>query len=129
MKISRCYPLRHSAGLTFSFIPANGTISKAVSFNGPAELLWQKLEHSTFEFDNVVGILMEEYEVSLGDAQEGARQWIDQMKELGLIIGDNDVDELPKPKPVRMKTPMASMAPQPQKRRRGLMGLFRRKKK
>lgn len=127
MKISRCYPLRRSAGLALTFVPTSDSTSKAVSFNGPAELLWQKLQCSTFEFDNVVSILMEEYVVSLRDAQEGARQWIDQMKELGLIIGDNDVDELPKPEPVRMKAP--AVQPQPQKRRRGLIGFLMRNRK
>lgn len=124
MKISRCYPLSHMMGLTYTFI-THGNLSKVVSFNGPAELLHSRLSHTTFEHADVVNLLLEEYDVNPTDAEAGATQWIDQMRRLGLIIDDNDKDERTFIAPAPMP---AVGTPAPAARRRSIWNPFRKKR-
>ena len=60
-------------------------MTKVISLNSSARLLYQELTDKEFEIEDVVKVLMDSYEISQEKALVGAQTWVDSMKECGVI--------------------------------------------
>ena len=54
-------------------------MTKVVSFNATAEWLWNTLSNKTFSLDDVTGLLVERFHISVETAEADAKKWIDQL--------------------------------------------------
>ena len=54
-------------------------LTKLVSFNSTAEWLWDSLINKEFEVDDVISLLMEQYQIDYDIAIRDAHNWIEQL--------------------------------------------------
>lgn len=87
MKIKSEYKLREVAGETI--IVNQGTIgvdmTRIISLNSSAKLLFQELSGKDFELDDVAQVLMENYGITPEMASADAAKWVDGLKNCGII--------------------------------------------
>lgn len=87
MKISENVKVRQVAGENVVIMPGEkGTdMTNVVALNESAMFLYEALKGSVFEINDVVRMLMDEYDVDFAMAQDDAREWIAQMQKNCLL--------------------------------------------
>lgn len=87
MRIKSEYKLREVAGETI--IVNQGTIgvdmTRIISLNSSAKLLFQELSGKDFELDDVAQVLVNHYGISPEMASEDAAKWVNGLKGCGII--------------------------------------------
>lgn len=87
MKIKSEYKLREVAGETI--IVNQGTIgvdmTRIISLNSSAKLLFQELSGKDFELEDVAQVLMENYGITPEMASADAAKWVDGLKNCGIV--------------------------------------------
>lgn len=88
MKLRNDLTLRKVAGEYIIVDPGKDMVdmSKVFTFNETSALIWEELQGKEFNEDDIVMILLENYEVSKEIAQADAQILIDQFRKFGLII-------------------------------------------
>lgn len=93
MRINTKFKLRDIAGETI--IVNQGTpeadltrITRIISLNTSARLLWNELSDKDFLIEDAAEILMEYYSVSEETAKKDATVWVDALKKCGIISAD-----------------------------------------
>ncbi|MGV6943855.1 PqqD family protein [Sphingobacterium kyonggiense] len=88
MKLRNDLTLRKVAGEYIIVDPGKDMVdmSKVFTFNETSALIWEELQGKEFSKDDIVTILLENYEVSNEIAQADAQILIDQFHKFGLII-------------------------------------------
>lgn len=61
-------------------------MTRVVALNESALLLYNRLSGRNFEIDEVIQVLIDEYEVDEAEARKDAVAWVDEMKKNGLIL-------------------------------------------
>ena len=87
MRIKSDYKLRDIAGETIMVNQgkAGADMTKVISLNSSARLLYEELSGKEFEMSDVVKVLVDSYEIDQEKALVGARTWVESMKECGVI--------------------------------------------
>jgi len=60
-------------------------MTKVVSFNSTAEWLWNTLYDRAFSLEDVTRLLTGRFQVNAEEAEAGAKNWIDQLKQCNAI--------------------------------------------
>ena len=88
MKIDSNFKLRTIAGETI--IINQGTpdvdLTRIISLNASARLLWEKLSGKEFSLEEASGILVTAYSIPIQQAEEDAADWIAALKKCNIII-------------------------------------------
>lgn len=85
MKINPDYIL-HKVADEYIILLIGDENNRVVSLNPTSVYLWEQLKHKTFTEENVTALLTERFEVDEPQAAQDARQWINQLKGLGIIL-------------------------------------------
>ena len=87
MKIKQGYNIREIAGENVVIMQGQYGVdmTRVVAFNDSALLLWNSLCNKEFELEDVVAILLENYDVSTAQAEVDSQKWIDTLKECKLV--------------------------------------------
>ena len=87
MKIKKGFELRDVCGE--NVIIAHGVenidFTKVISLNESAALIWKQVEGKDFTEEDMVKILLDEYEVEEQQAQEDANQLLDSWMKAGMV--------------------------------------------
>lgn len=88
MKLRNDLTLRKVAGEYIIVDPGKDMVdmSKVFTFNETSAFIWEELQGKEFNEEDIVALLLENYEVSKEIAQADARILIDQFHKFGLII-------------------------------------------
>lgn len=88
MKLRNDLTLRKVAGEYIIVDPGKDMVdmSKVFTFNETSAFIWEELQGKEFNEEDIVALLLENYEVSKEIAQTDARILIDQFHKFGLII-------------------------------------------
>lgn len=88
MKIDSSKKVNDVAGEHVVISQDNGTsnMTTVVGLNESAYLLYNRLKGREFGIDDVVSILMEEYDIDEATARNDAEMWEKQMREQNMII-------------------------------------------
>lgn len=62
-----------------------GDMTTVVSLNETSLFLWNKLVGTQFETEDVVKILMDNYDVDSATAERDAKAWLDELKKNNLL--------------------------------------------
>ena len=87
MRINQNCKVREIAGENVVIMQGrNGAdLTKIITLNESALMLWQVLDGSDFEVEDAQRVLTENFEVDDATALRDAQQWIERMKECKLI--------------------------------------------
>ena len=87
MKINPNYKLRKIAGETIIVNQgtANVDMTRIISLNTSACLLYQALAEQEFTIEDAAKVLMNTYGISNGQALEDAGKWVESLKQCGVI--------------------------------------------
>lgn len=87
MRISENFKVHEVANEHIILAPGIDDVdmTRAMSFNESAMMLYTKLRGRDFEEEDVVRLLMEEYDVDEEVATADAKEWIKSLKDNGLI--------------------------------------------
>ena len=87
MKINPNYKLREIAGETIVVNQGttNVNMTRIISLNASARLLYQRLVESEFTVEDAAKVLMETYGISNERALTDAEKWADTLKQCGVI--------------------------------------------
>lgn len=87
MRINEKMKVRQVVGENVVIMPGDrGTdMTRVVALNESALLLYNELKGRNFELEDVVRVLVDEYEVDEVDARTDAQVWVDEMKKNNLI--------------------------------------------
>ena len=82
MKINPKYKLRTLVGDSVLFLQGNvdGTTSKLMTLNETSAWLWNNLQAKEFETEDVVKLLLSEFEIDEATAKNDAEEWINTLK-------------------------------------------------
>ena len=88
MKIKQGFKLNSVCGQNFLVPMGEGNVdySKLIALNESALLLWRRMEEGEFTEDDLVQVLLKEYEVSEDVALTDVKNIIKQFKEEQIII-------------------------------------------
>lgn len=88
MRIKEGLVLRHIGEEHIIVDPSKGMINLAnvYALNKTSVWLWEKLERKDFVLEDVIALLIDNYEVCLEKASKDAAGWITILKEQGLIV-------------------------------------------
>lgn len=90
MKINSNYKIREIAGETI--VVNQGTadvnMTRIISLNASARLLYEALDDKEFTTEDVAGILVETYGISHETAVADAARWVDSLVKCGVIEND-----------------------------------------
>lgn len=89
MKIDSNYKLREVCGETVALATGAqaGDMTKVACLGGSAKDIWQALWGKEFEVEDIVGYLLDHYNVDAETARKDATEWVEQMKYYGLLEG------------------------------------------
>ena len=81
MRIKKGLKIRDIAGERVLIMQGHvgADMTKLVSFNSTAELLWNSFVDKDFTEEDVVGLLVEQYQIDNETAGKDARVWIEQL--------------------------------------------------
>ena len=81
MKIKEGLKIRDIAGEKIMIMQGQlgADMTKLVSFNASAEWLWNNLKEKEFTEEDVVRLLVEQYQIDNETAAKDARVWIEQL--------------------------------------------------
>lgn len=88
MQIKKGIVLNHVCGESF-LVPMgeeNIDFSKLVALNESSLLLWKRMEQGAFEVDDLVGVLLEEYEIDDATARQDVEEFLKQFRAEGLLM-------------------------------------------
>ena len=87
MKIIPGYKLREIAGEKMIVMPASANLdlTRVVTLNSSAELLWTTFQERGFTKSEAVNLLITKYNISKSQADTDAELWITSMLKAGLI--------------------------------------------
>lgn len=85
MRISGKYKI-HQVADQFIVLLLGTEKNQVIHLKGSSKYLWDSLKEQDFEAKDVANLLLEKYEVTPHQAEEDAKKWITQLKELGIII-------------------------------------------
>lgn len=85
MKIDPDYTL-HKVADEYIILLMGDHNNRVVSLNPTSVYLWEALKEKIFTEEEVTGLLTDRFEVDEAQAARDARQWINQLKELGIIL-------------------------------------------
>lgn len=87
MKINPNYKIREIAGETIVVNQgvANVNMTRIISLNKSARLLYEALEQKDFTAEDAARVLMEAYEVGYEQALMDAEKWVNALKQCGVI--------------------------------------------
>lgn len=90
MKINTNFKLRNIAGETI--IVNQGTpdadLTRIISLNASARLLWERLSGKEFPLDEAISILVETYRIPRAQAERDAITWADALKKCRVLRDD-----------------------------------------
>lgn len=87
MKIKKGISLRNIAGESILMLKEDKGVdmTKVISLNSTSEWLWSQISDIEFSTEEIVNLLISEYEVSKEQAQIDATKWVDQLVSSGVI--------------------------------------------
>lgn len=87
MKIKSNYKLRTVAGETIIVNQgaAEADLTRIISLNASARLLWEKLAEKDFTVDEAAQVLVDTYGITQEQAAKDAATWVDALKGCGVI--------------------------------------------
>ncbi|MCI5717708.1 MAG: PqqD family protein [Alistipes sp.] len=87
MKIRQGYKVREIAGENVVIMQgkAGADMTRIITFNDSALLLWNELQGKDFGLQDAVRVLTDNYEVDAAVAERDARAWIDRLTECKLV--------------------------------------------
>lgn len=87
MRIKPGFRLREIAGETVVVNPSapSANLTRIISLNSSARLLWERLQGKDFTLEEVVSILTDNYEVSETQALADAKTWAESLENCGLL--------------------------------------------
>ena len=87
MKIKSGFKLNTVCGETFLVPMGEGNIdySKLIALNESSLLMWKRMEQGDFETDDLVKVLLDEYEVEESVARQDVEKIIEQFKNEKII--------------------------------------------
>lgn len=87
MKIKSEYKVRQIAGENVVILQGcgNSDMTKIITLNDSALLLWNQLEGKDFATADAIGVLCENYDVAESVAESDAQAWVKRMQECGLV--------------------------------------------
>ncbi|WP_294614796.1 PqqD family protein [uncultured Bacteroides sp.] len=87
MKIKENYRVREIAGenLIVEQGKSQADMTKVISLNNTAVLLWRELQGSDFSLEDVAHILMNHYSIPKEQALIDAQKWVDALSGCGII--------------------------------------------
>ena len=88
MKVKPGFKLNQVCGQTFLVPMGEGNIdfSKLIALNESSLLMWKKMEQGEFTEDDLVNILLEEYEVDETTARKDVKAILKQYKDEGVVL-------------------------------------------
>jgi hypothetical protein len=88
MKINPIYKVRKVAGENIILLQGknSGDMTRVVAFNDSALLMWDNLQGKDFTIDDVVKVLLDNYDVEESVARADAENWVATLKENGLFL-------------------------------------------
>ncbi len=88
MKTNTNYKIRTVAGENIVLMQGKlgGDMTRVISFNETALMLWNALAGKDFTMDDVTRMIMDNYEVDEATAASDAAKWVDSLKEGGLLL-------------------------------------------
>ena len=87
MKINKNHKLRDLAGEKIIFVQGtkDKELSKVMTLNETSVFLWENLYEKDFSENDVMNLLVENYEVNPDTAQNDAKAWVEKLKSYGVI--------------------------------------------
>lgn len=87
MKIKSMYKVRQVAGenLVVGQGRLNANMTKVISLNDTAALLWKELAGRDFTCEDAADVLVATYEIEKEQAMADAAKWIEKMQACGII--------------------------------------------
>lgn len=87
MKIKSTYKVRQVAGenLVVGQGKLNADMTKVISLNETAALLWKELAGKDFTCEDAANVLVSTYEIEMEQAMIDAAKWIEQMQQCDII--------------------------------------------
>lgn len=87
MKIGASYKIRQVAGenLVVGQGTLNADMTKVISLNSTAVLLWNKLFGIDFEIEDVANVLIDEFGIDKELALKDAKVWVDKLLSCNVI--------------------------------------------
>ena len=88
MQIDPKLKMRVMAGEAIVLLSNKGgrDMTKVLALNPSSKLLWENLFGKEFTQEDVKKVLLENYEVEEEVAEQDSKKWIEQLKELGVIL-------------------------------------------
>lgn len=88
MKINPALSLRTIAGEKIVVIPpkSSGQNSLIMSMNSVSAFIWENFQGKEFEVEDVVRLLLDEYDVSEEKAREDVIAWLKKMDDAGVML-------------------------------------------
>lgn len=90
MKINPIYKVRKVAGENIILLQGknSGDMTRVVAFNDSALLMWDNLQGKDFTIDDVVKVLLDNYDVEESVARADAENWVATLNENGLFLAE-----------------------------------------
>lgn len=87
MKIKEIYKVRKIAGenLIVEQGASQADMTKVISLNPSALLLWEELQGSDFSLEDAAYVLMNQYSISKEQALVDAQKWVDALSGCGIV--------------------------------------------
>lgn len=87
MKISEKYKVREMAGEHIIVMPGRygADMTRVVAFNATSLYLWEQLAGREFDLDEVVRLLVAQYEIDPETARTDAEKWVEQLQKCGIL--------------------------------------------
>lgn len=87
MKISEKYKVREMAGEHIIVMPGRygADMTRVVALNATSLYLWEQLAGREFDLEEVVRLLVEQYEIDPETARTDAEKWVEQLYTCGIL--------------------------------------------
>ncbi|MDE6347355.1 MAG: PqqD family protein [Bacteroides sp.] len=87
MKIKEIYKVREIAGenLVVEQGKVQSDMTKVISLNGTALLLWNTLKGNDFTIDDAAEVLVKQYDIDRERAMADATKWVEALVKCGVI--------------------------------------------
>ena len=87
MKISEKYKVREMAGEHIIVMPGRygADMTRVVALNATSLYLWEQLVGREFDLEEVVRLLVEQYEIDPETARTDAEKWVEQLHTCGIL--------------------------------------------
>lgn len=88
MKIDTSYRIREIAGETIVVNQGvtETNLTRIISLNASARLLWEKLSDRDFEIEDAASVLSDRYGIDQKQAIQDATTWIEALKKCNIIV-------------------------------------------